>query len=67
MIIIKLDDLLWQHKLTSKSLAKATGLGTSTISKLRNGKNQNISLKTLNELCKYFKCSVNEIIEYVKE
>ena len=56
MIIIKLDDLLWQNKMTSKMLAEKTGLGTATISKLRNGKNQNISLNTINILCKFFNC-----------
>lgn len=67
MIVIKLDDLLWQNKMTSKMLAEKTGLGTATISKLRNGKNQNISLNTINILCKFFNCSVNDIIEYVKD
>ncbi len=67
MIIIKLDDLLWQNKMTSKMLAEKTGLGTATISKLRNGKNINVKLNTLNTLCKYFDCSVSDILEYVKD
>lgn len=67
MIIFKLDDLIWQNRTTSKKIADETGLGTTTISRLRNGKNGNISLNTLDKLCKYFNCNISDIIEYSKD
>ena len=67
MIIFKLDDLIWQNRTTSKNIADETGLGTTTISRLRNGKNGNISLKTLDKLCKYFHCEITDIIEYIED
>ena len=65
MIIIKLDDLIWERRTTAKDIAKATGIGSSTISKLRNSKNTNISINTLDKLCKYFNCKLTDIIDYL--
>ena len=65
MIVIKLDDLMWERRITSEEVVKATGLGSSTISKLRNSKNVNISINTLDKLCKYFNCKLTDIIDYV--
>ena len=67
MIVIKLDDLMWERRITAKAIAKATGIGSSTISKLRNSKNTNISISTLDKLCKYFDCKLTDIIEYFPE
>lgn len=67
MIIIKLDDLIWQHRTTSDAIVKATGLGSSTISKLRNSKSVNININTLNKLCKYFNCKIYDLIDYIPD
>lgn len=67
MIVIKLDDLIWQHRTTAGKISKETGLGSATISKLRNSKNSNISLNTVNKLCKYFNCKVSDIFEYIPD
>ena len=67
MIIIKLDDLIWQNKTTAEEISKQTGLGSSTISKLRNSKNLNISLNTINKLCKYFNCKISDLLEYTPD
>lgn len=67
MIVIKLDDLIWQHRTTAEDIVKQTGLGSSTISKLRNSKNSNISLNTVNKLCKYFNCNVADLLEYIPD
>lgn len=67
MIIFKLDDLIWEHRTTAEDISQKTGIGKSTLSTIRNGKNLNVSLKTLDRLCKYFKCKVSDIIEYVED
>lgn len=67
MIIIKLDDLIWERRTTAKAVAKATGLGGSTISKLRNSKNANININTLDKLCTYFDCKLTDLIDYIPE
>lgn len=65
MIVIKLDDLIWENRTTAGAISKATGIGTSTISKLRNSKNTNINIHTLDKLCGYFKCKLTDIIDYI--
>ena len=65
MIVIKLDDLIWRNRTTAEDIAKVTGLGTTTISKLRNSKSCNISLNTIDKLCDYFNCSVSDLMEHV--
>ena len=47
MIIFKLDDLIWEHRTTAEDISQKTGIGKSTLSTIRNGKNLNVSLKTL--------------------
>lgn len=65
MILFKLDDLIWQHKTTAEKIYQKTGIGKSTLSTIRNNKNRNISIKTLDRLCKYFNCTISDILEYV--
>ena len=67
MIIFKLDDLIWEHRTTAEDISQKTGIGKSTISTMRNGKNINISIKTLDRLCKYFNCKISDIIEYIDD
>ena len=65
MIVIKLDDLIWRNRTTAEEIAKATGLGTTTISKLRNSKSINVSLNTIDKLCEYFNCNISDLMEHV--
>lgn len=67
MIIFKLDDLIWQHRTTADDIFRRTGIGKSTLSTIRNNKNINISIHTLNKLCQYFKCNISDLIEYIPE
>ncbi len=64
MIEFKLDDLLWMHRTTAEEVHKATGISNSTLSNMRTGKNKNVSINTLDLLCKYFKCKVSDILEF---
>ncbi len=63
MILVKLDDLMWRYKVTAKELAEKTGLGTNTISRLKNNKATGIDFNTLEKLCKFFKCSIYDILD----
>lgn len=67
MIVIKLDDLIWEHRTNAEEIVKATGLGRSTVSKLRNSKNVNISVKTLDKLCRHFNCKISDLIDYIPD
>ena len=67
MIIIKLYDLVWRHKVKGYQIAEATGLSTATISKLMQGENIDVKLSTINKLCDYFNCNLSDIVEYVPD
>ena len=67
MIIFKLDDLLWRNKKTAEEVKLKTGISAATLSNIKNGKNINISIKTIDKLCKYFDCPVSDLLEYIPE
>lgn len=67
MIVIKLYDLVWRHKVRGYQIAEATGLSAATISKLMQGENIDVKLSTINKLCEFFKCNLSELIEYVPD
>lgn len=67
MIIFKLDELMWLYRTTAKDIFQKTGIGKSTLSTIKNNKNVNICIKTLDKLCKYFDCTISDLIEYVPD
>ena len=67
MIEFKLDDLIWMKRTTAQEVHKATGISCATLSNMRTGKNLNVSINTLDLLCKYFNCKVGDIIEYTPD
>lgn len=67
MIDFKLDDLIWMNRTTAEEVHKSTGISNSTLSNMRTGKNKNVSVNTLNLLCRHFNCSVSDILEYTPE
>lgn len=67
MIEFKLDDLIWINRTTAEEVHKSTGISNSTLSNMRTGKNKNVSVNTLNLLCKHFNCRVSDILEYTPE
>lgn len=67
MIFYKLDDLMWQYDVRAQDVAEATGIGKATISKIRNNKYMNVQLQTLNKLCKYFNCTLRDLVDYTPD
>lgn len=49
---------------TQDELSKATGIRKQTISDMEVGKTKSYSVENLNAICKFFKCQINDIIEY---
>lgn len=67
MITVKLHELIWRHKVKGYQVAKATDLSKATISKLVQGENIDVKLSTINKLCNYFQCDINDLIEYTPD
>jgi putative transcriptional regulator len=67
MIRFRLDKLLKNRGWTAYRLAKVSGLHPSVLSKYVNNQVREISLDTLNTMCKALRCRPGELIEYVAD
>ena len=65
MIRIKLRELLWQKNISGIELHKATGISQSKISIIR-GKRVNITLDTIERICLFLNCKIEELVEIYK-
>lgn len=61
MSTMNLDNLLKQFNLTQKDLSDCTGINKNTISKYCNNSFEKIDKNHIDLLCKFFKCTPNEI------
>jgi len=53
------------HRITYAEISEATGLSTTTITKLANNQSALVGISTLDRLCAYFGVGVGELLEYV--
>lgn len=73
MIRFRLQELLADkqflegHRVTITELAKATGINRVTLSKMVNQRGYNTVTDNLDRLCRYFKCSLAQLAEYVQD
>ncbi len=67
MIRIHLSRILGEHKEKIADLQRATGLARNTISGLYQEDVARIDLATLDALCRHYKCSVGDLLEYFEE
>lgn len=62
-------DHLWkileEKQMTKEDLKNATGMSSATIAKL--GKNENISMESLEKICEVLKCGIEDVIEFMPE
>lgn len=54
--------LLIDKEMTKKSLMKATNISKSTMDKM--GRGEQVSLEIIDRICRYFDCSISDVIEY---
>ena len=67
MIIFRLDRLLEKRGWTAYRLAQESGIHPSVLSKYVNNQVREISLDTLDVLCRTLACRAGDLIEYVAE
>ena len=61
----KLWKLLIDRDITKNDLCKKTGIGRSTLNKLKNGENINTAI--IERICRALKCRVEDIVEYFED
>lgn len=63
-IIIRIDVLLAQRKMSVTELADRVGITMANLSILKNGKAKAIRLSTLEAICQALDCQPGDILEY---
>jgi len=65
-IILRLDRVMADRKMSLLSLSNAVGISNVNLSNMKTGKIKAIRFSTLNEICKVLKCQPGDILEYVE-
>lgn len=63
-IIVRLDRVMADRKITLKELAEEVGITNVNLSKLKTGKAVAIRFSTLEAICKALDCQPGDILEY---
>ena len=66
-IIVHLDRLLVDRKVTLKQLAEEVGVTVANLSILKNGHAKAVRFSTLSALCKALNCQPGDLLEFVNE
>jgi putative transcriptional regulator len=63
-IIVNLDVVMAQRKMSSKELAAAIGITEANLSLLKRGKVKGVRFETLAAICSYLNCQPGDLLEY---
>ena len=63
-IMVRLDDLLHERRMTLTELAERVGLTLANLSILKTGKAKAIRFSTLEAICRELGCQPGDLLEY---
>lgn len=66
-IILRLDRVMADRKISLNELAKKVGISSVNLSKLKTGKSRAIRFSTLEAICEVLECQTADILEYAVE
>lgn len=66
-IIVNLDVVMSQRKMSLNELSKRVGLTTVNLSLLKTGKAKGVRFNTLESICRELDCQPGDILEYKKD
>lgn len=66
-LIIRLDRVMADRKISLKDLAVNVGITTANLSNLKTGKAKAIRFSTLEAICKTLKCQPGDILEFSQD
>ena len=67
MIILRLDRMLAERKISSKELAGRVGISQVNMSRIKTGKVSAIRFSTLDAICRAIDCQPGDILEYMPD
>lgn len=66
-IILRLDRVMADRKISLKELSEKVGVANVNLSKIKTGKVSAVRFSTLNALCEVLECQPGDILEYRKD
>jgi putative transcriptional regulator len=63
-ILVKLDDVLYQRRMTLTELSERVGITLANLSILKTGKAKAIRFSTLEAICDVLECQPGDLLEY---
>lgn len=66
-IVVNLDVVMAQRKMSLNELSEKVGLTLSNLSILKTGKAKAVRFSTLEAICKVLECQPGDILEYVND
>lgn len=67
MIILRLDRMLAERKISSKELAGRVGISQVNMSHIKTGKVSAIRFSTLDAICRALDCQPGDVLEYMPD
>jgi len=64
MIIVRLDRVMADRKVSLQDLAKEIGISNVNLSQLKTGKVKGVRFATINAICKALDCQPGDLLEY---
>ncbi len=65
-IIVKLDDVLYERRMTLTELSERIGITLANLSILKTGKARAIRFSTLDAICETLECQPGDLLEFEK-
>lgn len=66
-IIIRLDRMMADRKMSLNTLAECVGMTNVNLSNLKTGKMKGIKFETMNAICRVLECQPADLFEYVPD
>ncbi len=63
-ILVKLDDMLYQRRMTLTELSERIGITLANLSVLKTGKARAIRFSTLHAICQALHCQPGDLLEF---
>lgn len=67
MIVLHLDRVLAERKMSSRDLSRLIGISEVNVSRLKTGKASAVRFSTLDALCRELECQPADLLEYVAD
>lgn len=67
MIVMRLDRMLADRKVSSKELAERIGISPVNISRIKTGKTNAIRFSTLEAICEVLRCQPGDLLEFIPD